>query len=184
MVRFPRLALSMIAAGALALTAQAAPLIRDAATFETFAIEGVSLDMTPEEAFDRLVADGYAAGPVVSYDDWGPGALNFERGSYSGPQGISSITLGRAHGRLALISQSLNQPGIDVAAEMSQAQSHFGVGADQPDCRINAAGTSGACSVRDQEAPNDATMKYTMTVMPTMILRSISRPKELVETMN
>lgn len=184
MVHIPRLIPGLVAAALLGPAAHAAPLIRDAATFETFAIEGVSLDMTPEDAFNLLVENGYAAGPVTTYEDWGPGSLNLERGSYGGPQGISSITLGRAHGRLALISQSLNQPGIDVIGEMNNAQAHFSVGADEPDCRMNRAGTSGACAVRDQDDPNDATMRYTMTVMSTMILRSISRPQELLETMN
>ena len=184
MVRFPRLILTALAARSLGLSASAAPIIRDAAMFETFAIEGVGLDMAPEDAFNLLIANGYAAGPVTTYADWGAGSLNFERGSYSGPEGISSVTLGRAHGRLALISQSLNRPGIDFNGEMSNAQSHFTVAGDETDCRVNRSGTSGSCSIRDAEIPDDVTMKYTMTAMPTMIMRSISRPKDLLETMN
>jgi len=184
MVRFPRLALAAIVAGSIGLSANAAPLIRDAALFETFAIEGVSLDMAPDEAFNLLIANGYAAGPVLTYADWGAGSLNFERGSYSGPGGISSVTLGRAHGRLAMITQSLNQPGIDVAGEMGHAQSHFSIADTETDCRINQVGTSGSCSVRDADAPVDVTMRYTMTAMPTMIMRSISRPMDLKETLN
>jgi len=62
-------------------------------------------------------------------------------------------------------------------------QSHFSIGADEPDCRVNAAGTGGACELRDAEEPAAATMQFTMTALPTMILRSISRPQELVETL-
>ena len=184
MVRFPRLALAMLAAGASHLSANAAPLIRDAATFENFAIQGVSLDMAPEDAFDLLMAAGYAAGPITEYEDWGAGSLNFVRGSYSAPTGVSSLTIGRAHGRLAFISETLNKPGIDVGGEMNNAQSHFGIGADEPDCRLNRSATGGSCAVRDAEEPNDATMKLTMSVQSTMILRSISRPQDLQETLN
>jgi hypothetical protein len=130
------------------------------------------------------MANGYSAGPITTYADWGAGSLNFERGSYGGPTGISSVTLGRAHGRLALITQSLNQPGIDVTGEMGTAQAHFSVTGDEPDCRMNSVGTSGSCQVRDADIPDNITMKYTMTAMPTMIMRSISRPKDLKETLN
>ena len=61
MVRFPRLILTALAATFLSLSASATPIIRDATVFETFAIEGVSLDMAPEDAFNLLVANGYAA---------------------------------------------------------------------------------------------------------------------------
>lgn len=184
MVRIPRLMVAVIAAASVQLSAHAAPLIRDSATFETFDIQGVSLDMAPEDAFDLLVANGYAAGPIADYADWGAGALNFERGSYSGPNGISSVTLGRAHGRLALISESVNKPGIDVGGEISNAQTHFGIASDETDCRLNRSGIGGSCAVRDADVPDDVTMKYTMSVQSTMILRSISRPKDLKETMN
>lgn len=184
MVRSPRLLAAMLTASSIALCAEAAPIIRDAATFETFPIEGVSLDMAPDDAFNHLIASGYAAGNIMTYTDWGAGSLNFERGSYGGPDGISSVTLGRAHGRLAMITQSLNKPGIDVSGEMTTAQSHFSVTGDEPDCRINPTGTSGSCATRDANDPVDVTMKFTMTVMPTMIMRSISRPQELKETMN
>lgn len=184
MVRIPRLLAAVLAASSITLAAEAAPIIRDAATFETFPIEGVSLDMAPEDAFNHLIASGYAAGPVATYADWGAGSLNFERGSYGGPDGISSVTLGRAHGRLAMITQSLNKPGIDVGREMNTAQSHFSITGDEPDCRINSVGTSGSCATRDAIEPVDVTMRYTMTVMPTMIMRSISRPRDLRETLN
>nr|WP_156780913.1 hypothetical protein [Hyphomonas sp. Mor2] len=184
MVRVPRLILVSLAAASFGLSASAAPIIRDAALFETFAVEGVSLDMAPEDAFNHLKAAGYSTGSISVYSDWGAGALNFERGSYGGPNGLSSITLGRAHGRLALISQSLNKPGIDVQAEINTAQSHFAVTGDEPDCRMNSAGTSGSCAARDADVPDDVTMKYTMTVLSTMIMRSISRPKDLKETLN
>lgn len=184
MVRFSRLILTAVAAASIGVSASAAPIIRDASTFEDFQIEGVSLNMSPEDAFNLLKTNGYATGNVAVYTDWGAGALNFERGSYGGADGLSSVTLGRAHGRLALISQSLNKPGIDVTGEMGNAQSHFSVTGDEPDCRINRAGTSGSCATRDAMSPDDVTMKYTMTAMSTMIMRSISRPKDLKETLN
>ncbi len=161
----------------------AAPLIRGAALFESLSMEGVSLAMSPRDAFDLLHANGYTSGAITSYEDWGEGSLNLVRGSYGGPEGYSSITLGRADDRLALISESLNRPGIDVGAEISSVQSHFGIGADEVDCRLNTAGTGGSCAVRDAEEPDAVTMKFTMTAQSMMILRSVSRPKELKKTL-
>lgn len=161
----------------------AGPIIRSASLFETHAIEGVSLGMSPQEAFTLLYTNGYRAGEITTYEEWTEGSINLVRGTYGGPEGQSSITLGRADGRLALISQSLNRPGIDVASEIGAAQSHFGIAADEKDCKVNTAGTGGSCQVRDAEERADATMIFTMTVQPTMILRSISRPIELAKTL-
>lgn len=167
----------------LASTVNAAPLIRDVSTFETAEIESLSLSMTPEEAFNMLVADGYRAGDITRYEDWHHGSIEFVRGSYGGPDGVSSISLGRADGRLALISQSLNKPGIDVVAEIGAMQTHFGIATDETDCRVNRSGTGGSCAVRDAEIPDDVSMKFTMTAQSMMILRSVSRPKDLLKTM-
>ena len=178
-----RLILAAAAAIGVVSSAQAEPIIRDASLFETLPIEGVSLSTPPEEAFDLLFANGYRAGDIETYEAWGKGSLEFVRGDYSGPEGVSSITLGRADGRLAFVSQSLNRRGIDVSAEIGAVQSHFGIGADEHDCRVNAAGTAGSCELRDAEEAASATMQFTMTALPTMILRSVSRPQELVETL-
>lgn len=167
----------------LAHTASAAPLIRDAATFETVTIEGVSLSNTPEEAFNTLIAAGYQAGPIERFEDWEHGSIEFVRGTYGGPDGMSSISLGRADGHLVLLSQSLNKPGIDVGSEIGAMQSHFGIASDEVDCRVNRSGTGGSCAVRDAEVPDDVTMKFTMTAQSMMILRSVSRPKELKNTL-
>lgn len=162
---------------------QAEPIIRSASLFETHTIEGVSLGMSPQDAVTLLFANGYRAGEVTTYEEWTQGSLNLVRGTYGGPDGQSSVTLGRADGRLAMITQSLNRPGIDVGAEIGNVQSHFGIAADEKDCRLNRSGRGGACAVRDAEEPAAATMRFSMTVQPTMILRSISRPKDLVKTL-
>jgi len=167
----------------LAHTANAAPLIRDAASFETVTIEGVNLATTPEDAFNALIAAGYQAGPIEEFEDWEYGTIEFVRGSYGGPDGLSSITLGRADGMLVFLTQSLNKPGIDVAAEIGAMQTHFGIASDETDCRVNRSGTGGSCAVRDQERPDDVTMKFTMTAQTMMILRSVSRPKKLKDTL-
>ena len=166
----------------IAATANAAPLIRDAALFETVQVENVHLSMTPEEAFNTLISDGYQAGDITRYEDWHHGSIEFVRGSY-GAGGVSSISLGRADGQLALISQSLNKPGIDVGAEIGAMQAHFGIASDETDCRVNRSGTGGSCAVRDAEVPDDVTLKFTMTAQSMMILRSVSRPKDLLKTM-
>ena len=164
-------------------TAQAAPLIRDAAIFETAEIEGISLSTLPEDAFNALLAEGYQAGDITRYEDWHHGSIEFVRGSYSGPDGLSSISLGRSDGTLAFISQSLNKPGIDVGAEIGAMQAHFGIESDETDCQVNRSGTGGSCAVRNAEVPEDVTMKFTMTAQSMMILRSVSRPKAIIDTL-
>ena len=179
MVRFKSLLFAAAAAIGVSASAKAGPIIRDAAQFESLTIEGVSLATSPRDAFNILYANGYSAGEVTAYEEWTHGSLNLVRGAYGGPEGYSSINLGRADGRLVLISQSLNQRGIDAGAEIAAVQSHFGIADDEQDCRMNTAGTSGACQVRDSDDRAAATMIFTMSAQSTMILRSISRPKEL-----
>lgn len=162
---------------------QAGSIIRSATLFETLTIEGVSLTTPPREAFTILYTNGYSAGGMTAYEEWTQGSLNLVRGDYGGPEGQSSITLGRADGRLVLITQSLNRRGINVGEEISTVQSHFGIAADEQDCRLNTAGTGGSCEVRDAEEGAAATMLFSMTALPTMILRSISRPQELAKTL-
>ncbi len=164
-------------------TASAAPLIRDSSKFESAEIEGISLSTLPEDAFNALLAEGYQAGDITRYEDWHHGSIEFVRGSYGGPNGMSSISLGRSDGNLAFISQSLNKPGIDVGAEIGAMQIHFGIEGDETDCRVNRSGTGGSCAVRNAEVPDDVTMKFTMTAQSMMILRSVSRPKAIIDTL-
>ena len=70
-----------------------------------------------------------------------------------------------------------------VHAAIQDMQSHFGIASDEVDCRVNRSGTGGSCAVRDAEVPDDVTMKFTMTAQSMMILRSVSRPKELKNTL-
>lgn len=183
MSRITTLFLAAVTTIVLVSPVQAGSIIRNTSLFETLAIEGVSLGMSPQDAFTLLYTNGYRAGEIMSYEEWTQGSLELVRGTYGGPEGQSSITLGRADGRLAMITQSLNRQGIDAGAEIDAVQSHFGIAADEVDCRVNAGGTGGACQVRDAEDPPTATMIFTMTVLPTMILRSISRPKDLAKTL-
>lgn len=166
----------------LAQTTAAEPIIRDAAQFDTVEIAGVSLSTTPEDAFDILFAAGYAAGPIARFEDWQHGSIEFVRGNYGAPTGLSSVSLGRSDGKLVMVSQSLNKPGIDVEAEISAIQGHFGVAADEVDCRLNPSKTGGSCAIRDAEIPDQVSAQFTMTALSTMIMRSVSRPQELINT--
>ncbi|MEZ5999085.1 MAG: hypothetical protein R3B98_10360 [Hyphomonas sp.] len=177
---------SLTAAILLLGTAQAAfaePIVRDPGLLETLSIEGISLATPPEEAFDALAAAGYSANGVAAYDAWTHGSLEMVRGVYGAPSGYSSVTIGRADGHLAMITQTLNKPGIDVAAKIGSVQSHLGIAADEHDCRVNSAGTSGSCQASDAAEPDAETVKFSMTAMPMMIMQSVSRPRELVDTL-
>ncbi|MEO1016016.1 MAG: hypothetical protein AAFX08_12605 [Pseudomonadota bacterium] len=178
-----RLATTLLASACSAWAAHAEPIARDVSLVESLKVEGVSLATSPEDAFNILLAAGYRAGDIATYESWGEGSLNFVRGAYGAPEGYSSITLGRADGRLVLITQSLNKMGIDAAGEIGAVQSHFGIAGDEPDCRMNRAGTGGACQLSDAADPTEATVKFTMTAQTMMILQSVSRPADLIKTM-
>jgi len=164
-------------------TARAEEIVRDPGLIESMPIQGVTLAMTPKEAFDQLTAMGYRAGDIATYDDWDTGGLNLVLGDFGAPDGRSEISLSRAKSgeRLVNISETLNRPQakLDPRAEIQAIQNHFGIAPDVPNCQVNEHNT-GTCRVAD--AAEDANHAYGINAFPTMILRYATRNKELKDT--
>ena len=163
--------------------AEAGEIVRDPALISSMPIRGVTLDMTPREAFEHLIAMGYNAGNVTSYDEWDTGGLNLVLGDFGAPEGRSEISLSRtAVGeRLVNISETLNVPPgqIDSHAEINAIRAHFGIAADDPNCHVNEHDT-GACRVGD--AAENANHAYGINAFPTMILRYATRNHEMKDS--
>ncbi|MEO1243334.1 MAG: hypothetical protein AAFX54_15605 [Pseudomonadota bacterium] len=179
MKTLPLLITFVLVAGA---TARAEEIVRDPALIETMPIQGVTLAMTPEDAFNHLYALGYRAGDITIYSEWGEGGLDLVRGEPISPEGETWMSIGRARGRLAHISETYNRPRqhFDTQAEIEAVQDHFGVARDHPKCYVNDHGT-GVCRVAD--AQEDANLVFGINAFPTMIMRYASRNKELTETL-
>ncbi|MGD2133638.1 MAG: hypothetical protein PVI23_12660 [Maricaulaceae bacterium] len=169
-----------------ALTVAASPafaddIVRDAALIETVEIEGVTLAMSPQEALEHLLASGYSAGDITSFDAWDGYNISLVRGSYTEPQGESWVSLDRRGGRLVAISESFNRTRGDLFEpdeEIGAVQSHFSIAADDPKCHVNDFNT-GSCEVRDAADDEDVDLVFSMTAQATMIMRSASRTQQL-----
>ncbi len=166
-----------------AASARAAEIVRDPGLIETMPVQGVTLAMTPKEAFDHLIAKGYRAGDITTFEQWDTGGLNLVLGDFSAPEGRSEISLSRARtgDRLVNISETFNRPQerFDTNGEIGAMRDHFGIAADDPKCRLNDAG-GGTCRVAD--AAENANHAYGLTALPTMILRYATRNKELKDS--
>ena len=57
--------------------AAAENLVRDSAALEQIEIQGVSLSMTAEQAFDALRSAGFQAGNLDTYADWDSDGIEF-----------------------------------------------------------------------------------------------------------
>lgn len=175
--------------GALALTALAAASpaaaqsvsVRDAALIETIEIEGVSLAMTPREALEHLLANGYSAGEITSFDDWDGYNVSLVRGAWDTPEGESWVSLDRRGDLLVNISETFNRTRgdrFDPHAEFDALHNHFGIAADAPSCRVNDFNT-GSCEVIDNAERADTDLSFVMTAQVTMLQRAATRNKHL-----
>lgn len=158
-------------------------IVRDEALIATMPIEGVTLSMTPEEAFNRLKSRGYTSQGIPTYDAWTTGGISMVWGTYGGPEGYSEITISRtkSNDRIIEITETFNRPRqpFDVGAEIGAMQNHFSIPSDDPDCHV-ARGGAGACRVADAE--EDENHVYGLTAMPAMIQRYASRKKEYLDS--
>ncbi len=181
-LRFSVFAAATAAAALAFAPAAAEEIVRDPNLIAAMEIQGVTLATPIEEAYDHLVSLGYTADGINSYEDWTVGGLDMVRGSYADPEGESWFSLGRAHGHLVHIAETFNRPRnhFDTDAELDAVQSHFGVAADDPNCRVNDAKT-GTCRIAD--ALVDANFVYGITAFPALIQRYASRNHELKDSL-
>ena len=160
--------------------ANAQTLVRDTEALERLEIQGVSLSMTAEQAFDALKRAGFKAGDIDTYADWTTDGIEFVRGTYGSPEGHSSLTLSRRGERIVQISETYNAPGspLDADAEIGAVKAQLGLPGDSTRCQTNSA-NAGTCQVQDAEASESVTITYTLQVLSTMRLVGITRSKEL-----
>ena len=161
-------------------TAAAEDLVRDAAALEQIEIQGVSLSMSPDQAFDELRAAGFQAGRINTYAAWDTDGIEFVRGTYGSPEGHSSVSMTRRGDRLVNISETYNAPGapLDANAEINAVKNQLALPAETNRCRTNSA-NSGTCQVQDADTQEDVNIRYTLQILSTMRMVTITRTKEL-----
>jgi len=145
---------TLLAALCVGLPAQAAEIIRDRSLIMTMPIEGVTLRMTPKQAFEHLTSNGFTAENIVRFQDWTKPGIFFRKQGAMKPSGFPKwfieISLGREGGRLISVSetsQKLDRTNYDIAVEIEQIRRHFGIAGDERKCRSSKRG--GVCSVVD-----------------------------------
>lgn len=161
-------------------TAAAEDLVRDAAALEQVEIQGVSLSMTAEQAFDELRAAGFQAGTLNAYADWDTDGIEFVRGTYGSPDGHSSVSMTRRGNRLVNVTETYNAPGapLDANAEITAVKNPLVLPEETNRCRTNST-NSGTCQVQDADTSEDVNIRYTLQILTTMRMVSITRTKEL-----
>lgn len=160
--------------------ASAAPHLSSSRQIEPIPIQGITLAMTPNEAFDQLSAAGFRAGSIQSYADWDSDGVAFVRGTYGSRSGYWSVVFTRLGVRVTRISETFNAPGkqLDAEGEIGSAKRHLGITQDTQKCKA-ASATTGVCGVQDAEANVDAETTYTLQILPGMRMSTASRTKEL-----
>lgn len=162
---------------------QSEELVRDASLIETTPIQGVTLATPPKEAVQHLLAAGYRAGTIKTFEDWTEPELLLERGGPGAPEGESWVTLRRFKGRLIQITEQTNQPKkrFDATAQIGAVQDHFGIDRDDRKCRANAHG-SGHCRVQDAAKTEEVDLVFGIQVLSITMNRYATRKKDLNES--
>ncbi|MEJ2156973.1 MAG: hypothetical protein P8X96_16680 [Desulfobacteraceae bacterium] len=167
---------------ALTTPATAEVLVRSTAKIEQLSVQGITLAMTPKEAFETLLSTGFKAGDLHTYEDWDSDGVEFVRGQYGSPSGYSSVSFSRQGDRIVAISETFNSPGkpIDAKAAIEAVREQLSIPEDSNKCKTTAS-HSGLCEVRDSDNPGKTTISFKLQILSVMRLVTISRPKELLQ---
>ena len=159
-------------------------LVRDASLIETIPIQGITLAMTPKEAFDYLFEQGFSAGDFEKFEDWQETGIEFVRGVYGSPDGHTSLALSRDGERIVQISETYSQPGrpLDAVSEIGSVRRYFGITDDTPKCKA-ANPHYGNCRVQDVTEAQDVDLVYGLQVMSIMRTSYATRKKELASSL-
>ena len=133
-------------------------IYRDAALISSMPIGGVTLNMTPAEAEERLRATGFTETDRMTPQE-GSGVVTYRKG-------IVHITLTYRGAQLESIgeySQRRDGSRFDFAAEIAPPRAHFGIADGERDCRFHKRGA--VCGVSDKR---QATYVYGLQVLPTL----------------
>ncbi len=163
-----------------ALDARAADVVRDGRLIASVKIQGVSLDMTPKDAFEYLFAKGFKAGNIERFSDWDTAGIEFVRGEYGSPSGHSSVVMQRAGDRIVHLAETYNAPGnpIDAEGAIGELRRHFGIDADERKCTTTRPHV-GLCEVQDAAEDPDVNQVYAIQILTTMRLVHATRTREL-----
>lgn len=171
------LSVSMLVANLLlAVPSAASEPVAGTRLLETIAIQGVTLSMSPRQAFDHLKSAGFQAGNINSFAEWEDDGIEFVRGTYGSPDGFWSVTVSRSGEQIIRISETFNAPGmqLDAEAEIGAVKRHFGFTDETRQCAAPRP-NSGTCSARDAENGTDAKTTYFIQVLPGMRSSSAGR---------
>ena len=86
----------------------------------------------------------------------------------------------RKGSRLVNISETYNAAGsrLDANAEIGAVRRQLGLPADSNRCAINSV-NNGTCQVQDADEPENVNIRYTLQVLSTMRIVTITRTQEL-----
>ena len=93
-------------------------LVRSTTQIEQLPVQGITLAMTPKEAFETLHSAGFKAGDLSNYEDWDSDGVEFVRGKYGSPSGHSSVSFSR--GSVGSRPASRTISSVTEAEEMPQ----------------------------------------------------------------
>jgi hypothetical protein len=115
-------------------------------------VAGVTLSMTPRQAFQVLQKAGYQAQDIRTFDQWRTGSIDLLRSSDK-LNGVESIVgLSRQYpDKLINISETATPVDgqFDLHAEINRARQHFGISDDARGCTVNDKRKTGVCVVDD-----------------------------------
>lgn len=167
---------SFVASMLIAVPGFAAEPVTDTQLIETIPIQGVTLSMSPRQAFDHLKSADFQAGNINSFAEWEGDGIELVRGTYGSPDGFWSVTVSRSGEQIIRISETFNAPGmqLDAEAEIGAVKRHFGFTDETRQCAAPRP-NSGTCSARDAENGTDAKTTYFIQVLPGMRSSSAGR---------
>lgn len=129
-----------------------ADITRDHAMFMDMPIAGITLSMTPRQAFTRLQQAGYRASKADSFDAWRTGSIELVRAANVSGGGESYVFLSRQYpDRLINISETAKPATgeFDLHAEINRMRQYFGISEDERDCEVNDKSRVGVCGIID-----------------------------------
>lgn len=145
---------ALLAVLSVGLPSQAAEIIRDRGLIMSMPIEGVTLNMTPKQAFEQLTSSGFTVVNISRFEEWTRSGITLRKEGKIKPNGFPKwfieISLDREGGRLSNVSESsqkLDSTNYHIAEEIEQVRHHFGIVGDERECSSSPQG--GVCSVVD-----------------------------------
>ena len=160
---------TLLAVLCVGLPSQAEEIIRDRSMIMSMPIEGVTLNMTPKQAFEHLTSSGFTAVNLAGFKDWTRTGITLRKEGKMKPDGFPKwfieISLGREGRRLINVtesSQRLDRTNFDVVTVIEQVRRHFDIAKDEGECRSST--QEGVCRVVDVTTGKIA---YGIQVRPT-----------------